>query len=409
MNLYLKNGRAEPIRIVYANWPEGYVNQRFINALAKKYKVSLFFFDDTIREKEKAPPISVPKSVKKISVKDPPLVRIPLDLRLATKSGSVGWFLKMFVRGLIFRRSIKRLRPDLLIVNGITGTNPFGLCGASSGFHPFVVLVWGSDILIEARDSVVFRMIAKFVLRRADGVLVDSEVKARAAVELGCSRNKIWKFPWGIDLDLFNSSTDCSNLKEQLGWEDKDVIVSTRNHYPIYGVEYLVRAIPTVVKEIPDARFLIIGEGPCTNNLKEKSERLGIVEYVRFIGKVPNKMLAKYLGAADVYVSTAFSDGASNSLLESMACGLPVVVTDIPGNQEWIQNGKNGFLVPIKDSKALAERIVSLLRNKEMRKFASDTNSELAKAKADWKKNANVLYETVERLVADARASAHIS
>ena len=402
MSEFLKNSNSTSLSIVYANWPEGYVNQRFIDALVQKYKVSALFFDETDQEifRTKYPPINIPSDVKKITVKDPPLIKIPLNLRLATKSGSVGLFLKIFMRALIFRRNIRRLSPDLLIGNGVSGTNPYGLCGAFSGFHPFVVLVWGSDILVEAKNSLILRMIARFVLRRADGVIVDSEVKTRAAVELGCSRDKIWKFPWGIDLDLFKKNTEKSNIRTQLGWENNKIIISTRNHFPIYGVEFLIRSIPHVIKEIPSARFLIVGDGPNTCFLKEMAKDLGIQEYVNFTGRVPNEDLPRYIKAADLYVSTSLSDGASISLIEAMACGLPVVVSDIPGNREWVKNGKNGFLVPVKDPTALAEKIVFLLKNDDLRRLLGDNNSELAMAKADWTKNVNVLYRCIEALAA---------
>jgi glycosyltransferase involved in cell wall biosynthesis len=396
----LKNKNLKLLRIVYANWPEGYVNQRFLDALAKKYNVSAFFFDETGTEiiRARHPAINIPLEVTKVTVKDPPLLRIPVDVQLATKSGNIGWILKSFMRALIFRRSVKCLHSNLLIGNGVSGTNPYGFCCAVSGFHPFLVLVWGSDILVEAKKSFILRMIARFILRQADGVIVDSDVKLNAAMALGCSKNKIWKFPWGIDLDIFNSCIDGSGIRTQLGWENNGIVISTRNHFPIYGVEYLIRAIPFVVKEVSSARFLIVGDGPCSNSLKNMAKNMGVDRYVNFVGKVSNKELPKYLGAADVYVSTSFSDGASNSLLESMACGLPVVVTDIPGNREWIQNGKNGFLVPTKDSSVLAEKIAFLLKNDETGKLVGNANAELAKEKADWRKNVGALYQVVETL-----------
>jgi glycosyltransferase involved in cell wall biosynthesis len=153
-----------------------------------------------------------------------------------------------------------------------------------------------------------------------------------------------------------------------------------------------------VVRKAPDARFLIVGEGPYTNMLKKMTENLCIDGYVYFAGKVPNDELPKYLRASDVYVSTSFSDGTSNSLLESMACGLPVVVSDISGNREWIHDGKNGFLTSTKDPNALAEKILFLVKNDKARESIRIENIELAKNKANWKQNVNVLYELVEEL-----------
>ena len=398
----LKNRSSKLFRIVYANWPEGYVNQRFIDALVRKYRVSAFFFDETDTEtiRIRQPAISIPPEVEILTIKDPPLLKIPFNLQLVTKRGSVGWVLKFFVRALFFRRLIRRTHADLVIGSGVSGTNPYGFCCAFSGYHPFIVLVWGSDILIEARNSLFFRMIARFVLRKADGVIVDSEVKTRAVIELGCQKSKIWNFPWGIDLELFGTHVEGASIRKQLGWEENKIVISTRNHVAIYGIEHLIRAIPTVIKAVPEARFLIIGEGPTTNMLKNMTKALGIACYARFIGRVPNHDLSKYLRSADVYVSTSFSDGTSVSLLESMACGLPVVVSDVSGNREWVQNGKNGFLVPIKDSEILAEKLIFFLQNDKARELAGSANLELARAKANWNQNVNVLYSVVEKLAA---------
>ena len=398
----MKNSVSKPFRIAYVNWPEGYANQRFIDALSRKYEVFTLFFDETGTEiiRVRYPPIIVPPVVKRFTLKDPPLLNLPLNIRLATKEGSVGWVLKSFMRAVIFRRYIRRLDPNLLIGNGVSGTNPYGFCCALSGFHPFVVLVWGSDILVEAKNSFLLRIVAKFVLKKADGVIVDSEIKSQAALALGCQKTKIWKFPWGIDLEAFRSGTDAFDIKRKMCWENNKIVISTRNHFPIYGVDYLISAIPMVVEQVPDARFLIIGEGPNTKMLKKMVEDLNIKDYVSFTGKVPNICLPKYLNIADIYVSTSLSDGASNSLLESMACALPVVVSDIPGNREWVTDGKNGFLVPVKDAKALAEKIVFLLKNDNLRKLFGDNNSKLTKEKADWTKNVSVLYRCIQDLAA---------
>jgi glycosyltransferase involved in cell wall biosynthesis len=388
------------LRILYANWPEGYVNLRFLVALAHKYHVYAFFFDETNQriDRVRYVPIDIPSKVKIIKPQDPPLLAIPLYMQLANKKGNVAWALKLLLRALIFRKCVKTLNPDLLIGNGVSGTNPYGLCGALSGHHPFFVLVWGSDILVEAKNSWILRQIAKYILKKADAVIVDNEIKSRAAIELGCKRSKIWKFPWGIDLEKLHSGDNCIEVRRQLHWENSRIVVSTRNHFPIYGIEYLLKAIPIVVEKIPQARFLIIGGGPLTKTLKRIANQLGVTQYTHFTGFVPNQQIPSYLRASDIYVSTSFSDGSSLSLLEALACGLPAVVSDIPGNHEWIQNGRNGFLVPTKDSETLADKIIFLLENDDIRKPMSSYNSELAKVKADWNQNVEVLYNAIEAL-----------
>ena len=95
--------------------------------------------------------------------------------------------------------------------------------------------------------------------------------------------------------------------------------------------------------EMPQAKFVIAGTGEQQAYLRELTHDLGVSNNTKFIGWVPRSELPKYLSSADVYVSSSLSDGTSNSLLEAMACGLAPIVTDIPANQTWIDDGKNGF------------------------------------------------------------------
>jgi glycosyltransferase involved in cell wall biosynthesis len=127
--------------------------------------------------------------------------------------------------------------------------------------------------------------------------------------------------------------------------------------------------VPAVLKEIPETKFVVAGKGSEEARLNYLAKSLGVLNSVRFIGHVPNEELPHYLNTMDVYVSTALSDaGIAASTAEAMACGLPVVVTDVADNRAWVQDGVNGFVVPVKDPKLLAERIVYLLRNVEMGK-----------------------------------------
>lgn len=105
-----------------------------------------------------------------------------------------------------------------------------------------------------------------------------------------------------------------------------------------------------------------------------------------------------YLNAADVYVSTSLSDGTSLSLLEAMACALPVVVTEIPSNKEWVINGQNGFLAPPKNPNEVSKRVLTVLKNSNIREEMGQRNLSIAKDKADWIKNVDKLERIYESL-----------
>jgi glycosyltransferase involved in cell wall biosynthesis len=159
-----------------------------------------------------------------------------------------------------------------------------------------------------------------------------------------------------------------------------------------------MRAIPKVLKEVPNAMFLFCGSGPLENEMIETARNYGISSHVYFAGNVANEELPRFLNSADIYVSGSLYDGTSVSLLEAMACGLPVVVTDVPAILEWVQDGKNGSVVPRRDSSTLARRIVELANDSTLRKTFSRENLAIAKKRADWEKNLDILENIYRRL-----------
>jgi glycosyltransferase involved in cell wall biosynthesis len=260
---------------------------------------------------------------------------------------------------------------------------------------------WGDDILIEPKRSRIFRIFAAFTLRAADGVIVDSEVQRKAAVDLGCEPSKIYCFPWGIDLHKFRPEEESyPKLRTDLGWQNCKVVVSTRMHYPTYDVKTLIESVPVVLSKVKDARFIVAGDGKLLEYHKSLASLLRVDHAIRFMGLVPNDQLPEVLNSADAYVSTSLSDGTSASLIEAMSCGLPVIVTRIPANEEWVVHGKNGLLFPPGDSRTLADYIVSILLNGKLRSRMREENIELARNKADWMKNSQVFLRCVEDLLA---------
>ena len=154
-----------------------------------------------------------------------------------------------------------------------------------------------------------------------------------------------------------------------MGIYSSKVVISLRSFEPIYDIETLIKAVPVIVKQIPDVKFVIAGEGSQKRYLMKLVQELEVSEKINFIGFIPPQALPVYLASSDVYVSTSLSDaGLAASTAEAMASGVPVVVTDSGENHLWIENGRNGFLVPVQDVKALAEKISLLLKFPSLRK-----------------------------------------
>jgi glycosyltransferase involved in cell wall biosynthesis len=170
-------------------------------------------------------------------------------------------------------------------------------------------------------------------------------------------------------MDRFHPVGNKAEEKVRLGFSDSPIVLSLRNLEKIYDVETLVQSIPYVLSEFAEVVFIIAGRGSQERHLKQLGLSLGVSEHVRFMGFISNDILPNYLNAADIYVSTSLSDaGISASTAEAMACEVPVVITDSGENKLWVEDGENAFLIPVRKPKALAERIVTLLRSDILRK-----------------------------------------
>jgi len=238
----------------------------------------------------------------------------------------------------------------------------------------------------------------KYSLKRADAVFLDSDIQEKAAIELGCKPDKIVKFPW-FDLDSLHVMIPKLEIRDRLGWRNNPIVISTRSHEPIYGVEYLIEAIPHVLKQVPESRFLIVGKGQLTQNLQTRAKELGVDNNAKFVGSLRREELISYLNASDLNVTMSMSDGTSASLLEAMALGVPTVATAIPGNKEWVKNGLNGFVIPVRDVEKLTETIVMLLRNDALRRELGEKSVETVRTRVDWSKTSRVIDELVSKLI----------
>jgi glycosyltransferase involved in cell wall biosynthesis len=280
------------------------------------------------------------------------------------------------------RKIIRRIKPDVIHAHYVTN---YGLIGASSGFHPFVLTTWGSDILVAPRQSRIMNLMVKFVLRKADLVTCDGENMRSELLKFGVAAEKLHLILHGVDTQKFCPLPKNEKLNRELGTSNFPVVISIRNLYPIYNVETLIKAVPLVLKQIPDVKFLIVGEGNQKKYLIDLVRSLNIVENVKFIGHISHYDVPHYLALAEVYVSTSLSDaGASISLLEAMACGISPIITEVGDANEWISDGKNGFIIPVKDPKLLSEKIVYLLKNEEIRQRFGKINRRIVQEKSDY-------------------------
>lgn len=298
-------------------------------------------------------------------------------------------------------KQIVRSGPDV-VVSGWIPT--YGFYVAMSGFHPHVLLIWGSDVLLLPQKSRLHLLKTLFTLRVADMVVVDSDVQKDAAIRYGCDPRKIVCFPWAVDLGRFVPRPAVSERNRE-GWY---TVLCARTHEPIYGIEYLLEAIPLVVGKIPTTKFVFVGSGSLTDKYREFVSEHGLDSKVEFSGLVPHEKMPDILASCDVYVTPSLSDGSSATLLEAMACAKPCVATNIPGNREWINNNVSGILVPPRDPRSIAGAIVRLLKEPETARKLGREARLTVEQKADLRRSLGFFESRLIELVERTRSDAHV-
>ena len=234
---------------------------------------------------------------------------------------------------------------------------------------PYVVWGRGDDVYKINRFE---RIRTKPILQNADAILALTE---NMQIKLKNIYNtEIFIVPNGIDLEEYAGETLFPDKKT----DTKNILFVGRLR-PVKGVQYLITAMKKIHEEMPDAKLIIVGEGEERECLAALSIQLGIQKYVKFIGKVEHEKVKTFMQQADVFVLPSLSEGFPNVILEAMACGLPVIATRVGGIPDIISNGTNGYLVDVKDTNDMANKIIFLLSDDILRKKISDNNRDLVK------------------------------
>jgi glycosyltransferase involved in cell wall biosynthesis len=288
------------------------------------------------------------------------------------------------------RRVIKKIKPNLIHAGPIQ--NCAFLAGLS-GFHPILAMSWGYDLVMDADKSAWTRWVTRYTLKRSTFFTSDAHVSRDKAVAFGMDPEKTVVFPWGTDIEYFRP-------KPSAGPKEKSfTIFCSRTWEAIYGVDVLAKAFVKVASVDPDVNLILLGGGSQGQKLRQILTNGDVMDRVHFGGHVSQKDLPRWYHMADLYVSPSHVDGSSVTLMEALASGLPCLVSDIPGNREWIQDGANGWLFRDGDVNDLAEKILYAIKNREPRTRISEAARHTAEQKADWKKNFGKLLETYDKIL----------
>lgn len=252
------------------------------------------------------------------------------------------------------------------------------------------------------RKSKILSIIGSFVLKNSDEITANSKYTKNVITaienELKCNVEII---PMGVDTSRFNSdkASDLRNV-----FQAEYLILSVGRLVDKKGIKYLIIAMEDIIKIFPNAKLIIGGSGPEKEKLESLSASLGLKDNVIFVGFIENSDLPKYYASSDIFVLPSIetkggdTEGLGVVLLEAMACGTPVIGSNIGGITDIIKDGETGFLAQPENPKDFAEIIIKLLSNERMRQRVSRNGLITVKEKFSWDIVTKQFIEIYQRL-----------
>ncbi len=282
---------------------------------------------------------------------------------------------------------------DLVNSHWVVPNSPLCLLASKRTGVPIVTTLHGSDMYL-SKKSLLAALAARASFVRSAAVTACSEEFKHDAIALGAAPDSVHVIPWGVHASIFKDGDGDSWRRTLNISNDAPVVLGVGRVVEKKGFEYLVRAAPDILKSVPDAVFVIAGDGEQLRYLRELTKDLGIEPSFRFPGLIPWTEMPNILSMCDVFVAPSIHDASGNVdglptvVLEAMAAGKPVVATKVAGLPLVVRNGRNGLLVEERDSQGLSEAILSVLQDSGLRKAMSAESLHMTENELTWRNTA---------------------
>jgi glycosyltransferase involved in cell wall biosynthesis len=310
--------------------------------------------------------------------------------------GNKGYFLNVP----FLRKLLRKFKPDLLHAHYASG---YGTLGRLSGFHPYTLSVWGSDVYDFPYQSPLKRRLLQKNLEAADLIASTSDVMAKQIHKI-CKGSRTHVTPFGVDTELFKPSASPKN-------KDTVTIGTVKKLAFKYGIDTLIKGFAEARNFLAKngkhtaskLRLLIVGGGEDRKPLERLVDSLNIVDVTEFTGAVPHALVPEYLNKLDIYIAASRSESFGVAILEASACALPVIVTDVGGLPEVVEAEVTGKIVERDDYIALAKAIEQLVIDKSLRKSMGQAGLQRVMTHYTWRESVSIM-ENVYRKVISKKA-----
>ncbi len=289
------------------------------------------------------------------------------------------------------RKIYKEFKPDVVNVHYVSG---YGTMARLARLRPLVLNCYGHDIFTVPNSGWIQKTILRRTLNYADAIASTSKAMADAAREvLNDPNREITVTPFGVDVDRFSPSLNRIQ-------HDRPIITIVKYLKPIYDIELLIRGFSLAYEQLDIKPLLkIYGGGPLKDELVALAKSLGKEDSISFYETIPNSQVPDVIRDSDIFVNCSKKESFGVTVVEGMACGVPVVVTDCPGPREVVVDGVTGIILKDRNPQTMADAFVSLLKDESLRNKMGKAGRERVLELYDWKKNYLLLEGVYEKVI----------
>lgn len=276
----------------------------------------------------------------------------------------------------ILKKIIKHFKPDILHAHYATS---YGLVGALSGFHPFIISSWGTDVMRFPDKNFVAKSILKYNFKNADILCATSETIKEYINKV--SPKDVTVIPFGIDIKKFRPEKKREPLKKEI------LLGSIKPLESLYNINIIIKSLAGLKDKYPGMKLMIVGEGGQSDELKEIAQKEGVADKVIFTGRVPFSEVNKYFNKIDILLNLSQYESFGVSVIEAMACGAPVIVTGVGGLKEIVKDDTLGLKVEVGNVEQTMQAIEKLIKDPQLYQEVSANGRKHVEENYNWEEN----------------------
>ncbi|MBI3510842.1 MAG: glycosyltransferase [Bacteroidetes bacterium] len=289
------------------------------------------------------------------------------------------------------KKIIREFKPDIVHSHYASS---YGLLGRKSGFHPLIISSWGSDVMDFPKRGKLARKILQKNFFYADLLLATSPTIVRSMEKF--TDKKVYVIPFGVDTAVF-----CKEEKKNTDEKNRMVFGIVKSLEPVYNVSLAISAFSSIREKYPEKnlQLLIVGTGTERKMLEEKVKALRLSGSVTFAGKIDHDKIPEWMEQINVFINISKQESFGVSVLEAMACRIPVIVSETGGLAEIVDDGMDGLRVPVNDLGATVTAMEKLLADPNLRIRMGNAGRKKVKEKYEWKNNVDEMIRIYTTLI----------